>query len=90
MDAGPLNISLERNIIIEIRKAVTRGIVISNYKADDTHNPLDRQLEVYTYIKLSDIDSSLTGIAKLRVQCRLSLHDGTISLRTIDKNFNAG
>jgi hypothetical protein len=89
MDAGSLNPDLERNVVNEIRKAVPRGIVLFNNAADDTHNPLDRQIEVYTYIQLNEIDRALEGIAKLRVACRLSLYNGTLSLRTIERNFSA-
>jgi len=89
MDVGALDLSLENNIVNQIRAAVPRGIVLTNVISDDTHNPLDRQLEIYTYVKLSDIDPGLDGIAKLTVGCRLSLSNGTLSLRTISKNFNA-
>jgi len=44
-------------------------------------------LEIYSYVKLNEIDESLNGIAKLRIVCRLSLSNGILSLRTIDKNF---
>lgn len=88
MDAEGLDMSLERNIVEEIRKAVPRGIVVYNYASDDPHNPLDRQLEVYTYINLQNIDHSLEGTIKLMVSCRLSLFNGSLSLRTINKNFN--
>lgn len=90
MDSDKLDTSLEIKIVNEIRKAVPKGIVLYNYPSDDTHNPLDRQIEVYTYINLSDIDQSLNGIIKLRVACRLSLSNGLMSLRTIEKNFSTG
>lgn len=85
--AADLDYSLENNITNEIRRAVPRGIVLFNYPSDDTHNPLDRQIEIYTYVKLNDINKSLNGIAKMKIACRLSSSNGTLSLRTIDKNF---
>lgn len=84
---GDLDDSLENNITNEIRKAIPRGIILFNYKSDDMHNPLDRQIEIYTYVKLKDVNQSLNGIAKMKVACRLSSSNGTLSLRTIDKNF---
>lgn len=89
MDAESLNISLERNIVEEIRKAVPRGIVVYNNASDDPHNPLDRQLEVYSYVDLKAIDNSLNGIAKLMITCRFSVSSGILSLRTINRNFTA-
>lgn len=89
MDAGALDQSLEVNIAREIRNAVPRGIVLTNNASADSHNPLDRQLEVYSYVKLRDIDPALEGLAKITISCRLSLSDGSLSLRTISRNFNA-
>lgn len=87
LDAEALDLSLERNIVGEIRKAIPKGIVLYNHQSDDSFNPLDRQIEVYTYVRLSDIDPSIDGVAKIKVLCRLSLTTGALSLRTIDKNF---
>lgn len=87
MDVGGSNSVMETNLINQIRAAVPKGIVLFNYPSDDGFNPLDRQIEVYTYIKLQDVDSNLDGIVKLRVLCRLSVSNGMLSLRTIDKNF---
>lgn len=89
MDAGVLGPALERNIVGQIQKAIPLGIVLNNHPSDDSHNPLDRQLEIYTYVRLQEIDPSLEGIAKFRAVCRLSLSNHTLSLRTIDKNFQA-
>jgi hypothetical protein len=72
-------------IINEIRMSIPRGIILQNSPADD--NPRDRQLEIYTFVKLKNIDKSLDGIVKLRVWCRLSVLQGILSLRTISKNF---
>jgi hypothetical protein len=89
MDEGKLDMGSEIKIIDEIRKAISRGIVLYNYASDDLHNPLDRQLEIYTYIKLSDINPALEGIVKLRVLCRLSIYNGILTLRSINRNFEA-
>jgi hypothetical protein len=88
INPGSLDIDLEKNIVNEIRNSVTRGIILFNHQSDDSHNPLDRQLEIYSYVNLSSIDPSLSGIAKLKIICRMSLTDGSISLRTIQKNFS--
>jgi len=89
MDAEGLDMSLERNIVEEIRKAVPRGIVVYNHATDDPNNPLDRQIEVYTYINLQNVNPSLEGTVKLMVTCRLSVFSGSLSLRTINRNFSA-
>jgi hypothetical protein len=89
MDVGGLDMSLEAAIINEIRKSAVRGVVLNNNQSDDTHNPLDRQIEIYTYLNLKDINPALNGIAKFKVLCRLSLSNGTLSLRTISRNFLA-
>lgn len=89
MGIDPENIN-DHSIINELKNAIPRGIIISSYKSEDTHNPLDRQLEIYSYINLKNIDPSLTrvSIAKLKIYCRLSVSNGSLTVRTIDKNFN--
>jgi hypothetical protein len=89
-DVGQIDTPLEIGIINEIRTAITQGIVLYSYASDDTFNPLDRQLEIYTYANLHNINPGLNGIAKLRVICRLSVSSGMLMLRTIDKTFQAG
>jgi hypothetical protein len=79
-----------RNLLTEIRSAIPKGIVISVSSADDLHNPLDKQLEIYTYLDMSKIISNQTGYAKMKILCRLSVHTSTISVRTIQKNFDIG
>lgn len=81
---------LEPNIINAIRTAIPHGIVLSNHPAQDSHNPMDRQIEIYIGINLSNIDSGITGTAKLKVMCRLSVFNNTLTLRSIERNFRAG
>lgn len=78
---------IEKNLINELKVAITKGIVLNNYPSEDAHNPNDRQIEIYSYINLKNIDNALNGIIKLRILCRLSLNTKTLSLRTIQKNF---
>lgn len=83
-----LDDNFEAHVINELRNAVVRGIVITNSQSSDTHNPIDRQLEIYSYVNLNSIDKSMKGIAKLKIACRFSLHTKTLSIRTIQRNFN--
>jgi hypothetical protein len=83
----PENIQ-DQNILNELKSAIPRGIILSSHKAEDNHNPLDRQLEIYSYINLTNLDPSIKGIAKLKIYCRLSVSNGSLTIRTIDKNFN--
>jgi hypothetical protein len=78
--------ALEKNILNAIRIAIPRGMVLTASSAEDMHNPLDRQLEIYTYVDFSSIDSDF-GMAKMKVYCRLSVMTKTLSLRTIQRNF---
>ena len=52
------------------------------------HNPSDRQLEIYTYINLKEVDPDLQGIAKIKILCRLSAYNGTLTIRNIQKYFS--
>lgn len=85
-DVSTADQSLERNILNAIRFAIPRGMVLTSSAAEDLHNPLDKQLEIYTYVDLSPIDPKF-GIAKMKVYCRLSVMNKTLSLRTIQRNF---
>lgn len=87
LNVEELDSSFERKLIEEIRRAITRGIVVYNHQSDDTHNPLDRQLEIYTYVNLPSIDPQLQGVARLTAVCRLSVFNNMLSLRTISRNF---
>jgi hypothetical protein len=90
VDFDELDANIQNNIILEICEAVPRGIVIFNSQAEDSHNPLDRQLDIYSYVNMNKIDPRLKGIAKIRILTRLSLHTGILSLRTIQKNIVIG
>jgi hypothetical protein len=78
--------SLEQNILNSIRVAIPRGMVLTSSNTEDVHNPLDKQLDIYTYVDFSFIDPSF-GMAKMKVQCRLSVMSKTLSLRSIQRNF---
>jgi hypothetical protein len=87
MDLGDFDQEVEQGIIRELRNAIPRGLVLNNHQSEDSHNPMDRQLEIYAYIDLGRINLRLKGIAKLKILCRLSLLNGSLSLRTIQRNF---
>ena len=76
----------EARIINELKNAVVRSIVLTVSPSEDIHNPQDKQLELYTYINLNNI-SSMEGNAKLKILCRFLAVSGTVSVRTIQKNF---
>jgi hypothetical protein len=72
-------------LMLAIRNAIPKGVITYIEQADDVNNPLDRQLEVYTYVDLKNIN--MDGIAKIKVLCRLSVFNGTLSVRTVQKYF---
>lgn len=86
----------ENNIVREVANSIPRGFVIQIYPSDDVHNPLDKQIEIYTYFPLSVLDPELEqgvgedddGLVKFRALCRFSATNGTLSLRTVQKNFS--
>jgi hypothetical protein len=78
---------LEQKILTELKLAIVRGIVLTSAKTEDPHNPRDRYLEIYSYVNLPSIDRKLKGIVKMKIWCRLSAFSGTLSIRTIQKNF---
>ena len=80
----------ENNIIREIVSAIPRGFVLNIYKSDDIHNPLDKQIEIFAYFDIRSLIPNYDngdGIVKLKVLCRFSAVGGTLSLRTIQRNF---
>jgi len=79
--------TLENNIVNAIRNAIPKGLVLSSSLSDDQYNPQDRQLELYTYVRLPEIDGNLEGVAKLKIMCRLSVMSGTLTIRSIQKHF---
>lgn len=74
--------------MLAIKQAIPRGLILHNNKSEDTHNPMDRQLEIYTYVDLPTIDPKFRGVAKIKIIARLSLAYGTLTIRTIQKNFS--
>ena len=90
IDYDGFDSNIQNKIILEICDAVPRGIIIFNSQAEDSHNPLDRQLDIYSYVNMNKIDPRLKGIAKIRILCRLSIHTGILSIRTIQKNIVIG
>jgi hypothetical protein len=87
LDTSASGTQLESKILSELRLAIIRGIVLTSVKTEDEHNPLDRYLEIYSYMNLPSIDRALKGIVKLKIWCRLSAFSGTLSVRTIQRNF---
>jgi hypothetical protein len=77
----------DKKLMNELRNAIVKGYVLYNHQSDDSYNPLDRQLELYSYIDLSKLDLTYKGVAKFKILCRLSLTHGSLSIRTIQKNF---
>jgi hypothetical protein len=81
----------EHNIIREVVSSIPKGFVLNIYPSDDVHNPLDKQIEIFAYFDIRslipDYDDG-DGIVKLKVLCRFSAVSGTLSLRTMQKNFS--
>jgi hypothetical protein len=79
----------ENNIIKEITASIPRGFVLHIYPSDDTFNPLDKQIEIFTYFNIGTLIQNFDGegTIKLKVLCRFSAVNGTLSLRTIQRNF---
>lgn len=86
-DVSSFEPTLEMAVINAVRQAIPRGLVLASYPSEDMHNPLDRQLQIYTYVDLASIDGDLEGTAKLTILCRLSVTHGTLTIRNIQKNF---
>jgi hypothetical protein len=86
-DVSSFEPALESNIIAAIKSAIPRGLVLASYPSDDSYNPNDRQLELYTYVRLSDVSPKLEGIAKLKIAARLSIMSGSLTIRSIQKHF---
>lgn len=84
LDADKLD---DTRLLNELRNAIVKGYILYNHQSDDSHNPLDRQLEMYSYIDLATLDPSYAGLAQFKMLCRLSLTHGTLSVRTIQRNF---
>jgi len=79
--------NLENKILTAIKLAITNGVVVRNLPVEDLHNPNDRMLDIQIGVNLATIDPQLEGWASIKVLCRLSTSQGTLTLRTIQKNF---
>jgi hypothetical protein len=79
----------ELRLLQEIKHAIPRGIVLSNYSIEDANNPNDRQIAVHTYLDLRNVDPQFFGNAhaEITISCRLSPATGTISVRTMSRRF---
>lgn len=84
-DLEPYMESIEQNLIPRLKEALYNGWVIKSYPVEDTANPNDKYIDIYTRLKLSTIDPALAGVAKLYVSCRASAENGTLTLRGIVK-----
>lgn len=78
---------MENQILNAIKQAITQGIILRNFSAEDAHNPNDRMLEIRIGVDLRTIDPQLEGYATIKVLCRLSVKTGILTLRTIQRDF---
>lgn len=86
-DLTPFINSIENKLASVMKQAIYDGWVISNSPALDEFNPNDRIFEIYIRFDLKNVDPNLTGIVKMKVNCRLSTNNGFFSLKDIQKNF---
>ena len=87
-DLEPYIEMIEANLIPQLKDAIYRlGWVIQSDPVEDTANPNDKYITIYTRLQLASVDSALSGVAKLYVNCRVSAEHGTLTLRNIVKNF---
>lgn len=80
--------NFEEKFIQAIKRAITRGQLISNLACNDSHNGRDCQLSIFSYIRLEDIDSSpfFNGVVfTFKAVCRLSTFEGDITVRNISE-----
>lgn len=85
-DIHTVGVNLENNILRAIKVAITNGLLIRNFPVDQAGSP-DRLLEFQCNIDLSTIHKQLEGMAHLKVYCRLSATNGTLTLRNIEQKF---
>jgi hypothetical protein len=78
---------IEQNLVSSLKQGVYDGWVVYGYPSIDDFHPLDKYLDIYTRLKLSNIDPALNGIAKITVKCRISAQNKTITIRGIKPNF---
>ena len=80
------NVNLENNILRALKIAITNSLLIRNFPVDQAASH-DRLLEFSCNIDLTTIHPKLEGYAHLKVYCRLSATDGTLTLRNLEPNF---
>lgn len=85
-DIHTVNVNLENNIMKALKVAITNGLLIRNFPVDQAGSR-DRLLEFSCNIDLTHIHPQLEGYAHLKVYCRLSATNGTLTLRNIERNF---
>ena len=85
-DVHVVNVNLENNILHALRTEITNGLLIRNFPVDQAGSQ-DRLLEFSCNIDLTHIHPKLEGYAHLKVYCRLSATNGTLTLRNIERNF---
>lgn len=76
----------ENKLAQAVKKSITRGQLLSNMACGDRHNGRDCQLEIFSYIKLRDIDQSpiFQDLAlSFTATCRLSTFEGDITIGKI-------
>lgn len=85
-DIHTVGVNIENNIVRALRQAIVNGILIRNFPVDDPSSK-DRLLEFSININLANVHDKLEGMAYLKVYCRLSASNGSLTVRNIDKNF---
>ena len=71
----------------EIKKAIVNGWVLSSVSAGDINNPKDKIINIYIRFNISDVMPELAGTAKIKIDCRISARNKTLTVKTINKNF---
>jgi chemotaxis protein histidine kinase CheA len=86
-DAYDPSVEMDRKLIPAFKEAIYNGWLISSSPAQDEFNPRDKLIEVFTLLNLSEVDSTLSGTAKLYIVARISADRGTVSVKSIKKHF---
>jgi len=79
--------SIEQNLIPLMKQAIYNGWVTHSDPVMDEFNPRDKSIEIYTRINLADINTYLSGVAKLHIKCRVSATKGMLTIRSIKRQF---
>jgi len=80
------NVNLENSILRALKIAITHSLLLRNFPVDQAGSR-DRLLEFSCNIDLTTIHPKLEGYAHLKVYCRLSATDGSLTLRNLEPNF---